>query len=254
MAEQENEKKQDVTMDAIDPDEYKKFLDSDTESEILEDITTPIEVKSNLHILQQKEQEEKQETKENISTAANEVFDWMESLITAVIAIVLIFTFIVRINTVDGSSMTPTLTAGQKLLVTDLFYTPSYNDIVIVQAVKLDGGKPIVKRIIGLPGDTIKIDFDKGIVYRNGEALEVEMTDGFLTEDGHKINTYTTAPEEMESNVDYVVPEDCYFVMGDNRNKSRDSRDLEAVGFVDRDLIMGKAVLRVYPFEGFTTL
>ena len=64
MAEQENEKKQDVTMDAIDPDEYKKFLDSDTESEILEDITTPIEVKSNLHILQQKEQEEKQETKE----------------------------------------------------------------------------------------------------------------------------------------------------------------------------------------------
>ncbi|MCM1298818.1 MAG: signal peptidase I [Firmicutes bacterium] len=254
MAEQENEKKTDISMDAVDPEEYKKFLESDTESLILEEITTAIEVKSNLHELQQKEQEEKQEKKENVHTAVNEIFDWMESLITAIITIVLIFTFIVRINTVDGTSMVPTLSAGQKLLVTDLFYTPDYNDIVIVQAVRLDGGKPIVKRIVGLPGDTIKIDFDQGIVYRNGEALEVEMENGYLTEDGHKINSYTTAREEMESNVDYVVPEDCYFVMGDNRNGSKDSRTFSEIGFVPKDCVAGKAFFSIFPFNSFGTL
>lgn len=254
MAEQENEKKNDVSMDAVDPEEYKKFLESDTETTILEDIATPIEVESNLHILKQKEQEEKQETKQNVRSAVNEVFDWMESLITAVIAIVLIFTFLVRINTVDGTSMVPTLTSGQKLLVTDLFYTPDYNDIVIVQAVRLDGGKPLVKRVIGLPGDTIKIDFENGTVYRNGEDLEVEMVDGFLTEDGHKINTYTTQREEMESNVDYVVPEDCYFVMGDNRNGSKDSRTFSEVGFVPKGCIAGKAFFSIFPFSSFGTV
>lgn len=254
MSEQEKDKKQDETMEAVDPEEYKKFLERDTEIEILQDITDTVEVKSNLHELKQKEEQKKQETKESAHTAANEVFDWIESLITAIIAIVLIFTFIVRINTVDGSSMVPTLSEGQKLLVTDLFFTPNYNDIVIVQAVKLDGGKPIVKRIIGLPGDTIRIDFEQGIVYRNGEALEVEMQDGYLTEDGHKINTYTTNREEMESNTDYVVPEDCYFVMGDNRNGSKDSRTFSEIGFVPKNCVAGKAFFSIFPFNSFGAL
>ena len=97
-------------------------------------------------------------------------------------------------------------------------------------------------------------------MYRNGEALEVEMTDGFLTEDGHKINTYTTAPEEMESNVDYVVPEDCYFVMGDNRNgskdgrPSKDSRTFSEIGFVPKECVAGKAFFSIFPFNTFGTL
>lgn len=241
------EKEDNDTMDAIDPEEYKKALES-TEKKKFEDEISPIEVKSTRHLeLQQREEE----TKENAHTAANEVFDWLESILTAVITIVLIFTFIIRINTVDGDSMNPTLTAGQKLVVSDLFYTPDYNDIVIVQAAKLDGGKPIVKRIIGLPGDTIRIDFESGTVYRNGAALPLETRSGIIYEDGHAINTVTTLRQDMLSNVDYTVPEGSYFVMGDNRNNSKDSRLLSVIGFIDKNYIAGRAVFSIFPFNTF---
>ncbi|MBD5103584.1 MAG: signal peptidase I, partial [Ruminococcaceae bacterium] len=230
------EEEDNVTMDAIDPEEYKKALES-TDKKKFEEEISPIEVKSTRHLELQQRQEE---TKENAHTAANEVFDWLESILTAVITIVLIFTFIIRINTVDGDSMNPTLTAGQKLVVSDLFYTPDYNDIVIVQAAKLDGGKPIVKRIIGLPGDTIKIDFESGTVYRNGTALTLETRSGIIYEDGHAINTVTTLRQDMLSNVDYTVPEGSYFVMGDNRNNSKDSRLLSVIGFIDKNYIAGR--------------
>ena len=235
------------TMDAIDPEEYKKALES-TDKKKFEEEISPIEVKSTRHLELQQRQEE---TKENAHTAANEVFDWLESILTAVITIVLIFTFIIRINTVDGDSMNPTLTAGQKLVVSDLFYTPDYNDIVIVQAAKLDGGKPIVKRIIGLPGDTIKIDFESGTVYRNGTALTLETRSGIIYEDGHAINTVTTLRQDMLSNVDYTVPEGSYFVMGDNRNNSKDSRLLSVIGFIDKNYIAGRAIFSIFPFNTF---
>lgn len=244
-----NEKDGGGTMDAIDPEEYKKFLNSKNDN--FEEDMTPIEVKSTRHLELQKREEEKKETKETVHTAVKEVFDWLESILSAVVVIVLIFTFIIRINTVEGSSMDPTLTGGQKLLVTDLFYTPDYNDIVIVQAADLDGGKPIVKRVIGLPGDTVRIDFGAGIVYRNGEALPVENRDGFLYEDGHKINTFTTLQLDMISNQDYVVPEDSYFVLGDNRNNSKDSRLFSAIGFIDKNYIAGRAVFSIFPLNTF---
>lgn len=241
------EKEDNDTMDAIDPEEYKKALES-TEKKKFEDEISPIEVKSTRHLeLQQREEE----NKESAQTAANEVFDWLESILTAVITIVLIFTFVIRINTVDGDSMNPTLTAGQKLVVSDLFYTPDYNDIVIVQAAKLDGGKPIVKRIIGLPGDTIRIDFESGTVYRNGAALPLETRSGIIYEDGHAINTVTTLRQDMLSNVDYTVPEGSYFVMGDNRNNSKDSRLLSVIGFIDKNYIAGRAVFSIFPFNTF---
>lgn len=241
------EKEDNDTMDAIDPEEYKKALES-TEKKKYEDDISPIEVKSTRHLeLQQREEE----NKESAHTAANEVFDWLESILTAVITIVLIFTFVIRINTVDGDSMNPTLTAGQKLVVSDLFYTPDYNDIVIVQAAKLDGGKPIVKRIIGLPGDTIRIDFESGTVYRNGAALPLETRSGIIYEDGHAINTVTTLRQDMLSNVDYTVPEGSYFVMGDNRNNSKDSRLLSVIGFIDKNYIAGRAVFSIFPFNTF---
>ncbi|MCM1055170.1 MAG: signal peptidase I [Bacteroides sp.] len=238
------------TMDAIDPDEYKKLLEG-SDKKTFEEELSPIEVKSTRHLELQQREEEKKEAVENAHTAANEVFDWLESILTAVIAIVLIFTFIIRINTVDGDSMNPTLTAGQKLVVSDLFYTPAYNDIVIVQAARLDGGKPIVKRIIGLPGDTIRIDFESGTVYRNNTALPLETKDGILYEDGHPINTVTTLRQDMQSNVDYTVPEGSYFVMGDNRNNSKDSRLLSVIGFIDKNYIAGRAVFSIFPFDTF---
>lgn len=237
------------TMDAVDPEEYKNFLIGNNDN--LEEELRPIEVKSTGHIELQRREEAKKEAKENAHTAANEVFDWLESVLTAIVMIVLLFTFIIRINTVDGSSMEPTLVGGQKLVVSDLFYTPDYNDIVIVQAAGLDGGKPIVKRVIGLPGDTVKIDFTSGTVYRNGEPLVMEKREGFLYEDGHKIETATNLSQDMISGKEYTVPENSYFVMGDNRNNSKDSRLLSVIGFIDKNYIAGRALFSIFPFSTF---
>lgn len=248
---QDEEKDLQESMEAIDIEEYKKYLEGGADKDKFEEDISPIEVKSTRHLEMQQKAIEKKETVENVHTAANEIFDWMESILMAIIAIVLVFTFIVRINTVDGESMLPSLVDGQKLLVTDLLYTPDYNDIVIVQAARLDGGKPIVKRIIGLPGDTIKIDFLSGIVYRNGTALEIETVNGILYEDGHAINTLTNLPQDMANGKEYTVPQGQYFVMGDNRNNSKDSRLLSVIGFVDENYIAGHAIFSIFPFDSF---
>lgn len=248
----DDEKERDDTMEAIDPDEYKKFLGGEKEEEdIFNDMLNPIEVKSTRHIELQKEQEKKEEVKQEVHTAVKEVFDWVETLIMAMIFIIILFTFFVRVNTVEGESMVPTLQDGQKLIVTDLFYTPSYNDIVIVQAAKLDGGKPIIKRVVGLPGDRISIDFEEGTVYRNGEALAIDIQNNVIYEDGHKINARTTKNLEMVSGQEYTVPENCYFVLGDNRNRSTDSRALSTIGFVDKNYIAGRAIFSIFPFNSF---
>ena len=238
-------------MGSIDADEFMKMLQKGPTVEEELAAYTPIEVKSTQHIERQKQEEQKKENVVSAHQAASEVFDWLESILMAVIAIVLIFTFILRVNTVEGESMEPTLTEGQKLIVTDLLYTPDYNDIVIIQAARLDGGIPIVKRIIGLPGDTINIDFDNGVVYRNGQYLPIEIKDGLIYEDGHTINTYTTRNLEMISGQDYVVPDDYYFVLGDNRNNSKDSRLFSEIGFVNKNYIAGRAIYSIFPFDTF---
>ena len=241
-------------MSSIDIEEFKKMISDGPSVEEEMAAYTPIEVKSTQHIERQKQEEQKKENVISAHQAAREAFDWLESILMAVISIVLIFTFALRVNTVDGESMLPTLIEGQKLIVTDLFYTPDYNDIVIIQAARLDGGIPIVKRIIGLPGDRINIDFENGVVYRNGEPLRIEIKDGLIYEDGHTIETYTTRNLEMLSGQDYYVPENYYFVLGDNRNNSKDSRLFSAIGFVNKNYIAGHAIFSIFPFDTFGTV
>ncbi len=179
----------------------------------------------------------------------SEMYDWLSSVFSAVLCFIIIFTLGVRLITVDGTSMLPTLENSERLIVSDLFYTPQFGDIVILYADKLidyenkTQGKPIVKRVIGLPGDTIRIDFERGIVYRNGEALQEEYT-----------RTPTNLDQGFPDNTDVVVEEGKVFVMGDNRNQSKDSRNLAEVGQVDIRYIMGKAYFRVWPLNKFGAL
>lgn len=183
---------------------------------------------------------------------AAEVYGWVDWLLYSVLAIVVVFTLFTRMSTVDGTSMLPTLEDGQKLMITDFFYEPAYNDIIVVWADKLpnddDGyGKAIVKRVIGLSGDTISIDFARGRVSRNGIELDIETRgEDILYEDGHKINSMTRAEEGLGG--EFTVPDGCIFVMGDNRNGSTDSRS-PFVGYVDKHNIIGKAYFRILPFD-----
>lgn len=180
----------------------------------------------------------------------SEAYEWLSSLVYAVVAMLVLSLFVFRTITVDGESMTNTLQHQDKVLATNFFYKPDYGDIVVVQADRLQRrttmlfGEPIIKRVIGLEGDVIRFDFEKGEVYRNGVLLEEDY-----------IRFPTTLPETgTVSGVDYVVPAHCVYVMGDNRTNSRDSRDQALVGYVDTDLIIGKAFVRIFPFKEFKLL
>ncbi len=158
----------------------------------------------------------------------------LDSIVLSLLAIVLVFSFGVRICRVDGSSMNPGLLDGERVLISSLPYRPAYGDVVVVDSY-IEYGKPLVKRVIGLPGDTIDIDFGSGVVYRNGQALD---------------EPYTAEPTYLKEEKDFplTVPAGSLFVMGDNRNHSLDSRSTE-IGFIDERDILGKALFRIMPFN-----
>ncbi len=181
--------------------------------------------------------------KEKISPevqARREAYDWIQSLISALLICVLVFVFVIRIMDVNGSSMSPTLINGDKVLVSGLFYEPDRGDIVVFKKDSYNDNKALVKRVIAVEGDVVNIDFDNGIVYVNGEAVE----EAYLS-----VSTNT----KLDFIGPQTVPENCLFVMGDNRNASTDSRD-KRIGMVDKRVVIGKVLMVVYPFSSFGTV
>lgn len=165
-----------------------------------------------------------------------EIFDWIKAIGIAIILTVLIRTYGFVIVTVDGPSMENTLVNNERLIVTRYdyyFHDPERFDVIICRFNREGYDDRYVKRVIGLPGETIEIK--DGITYINGEAIE----EPFLKETQYREYPAT------------VIPEDCYFVMGDNRNDSADSR---IVGFIPRNMIIGHARYIVYPFENWRSL
>ncbi len=168
------------------------------------------------------------------SAADKNIVEWVEAVVWAAAVLLVLFTFAVRIVHVDGDSMLPTLTDGERLLISSVPYTPRRGDIVVTD--RYTGyGRVLVKRVIGCPGDTIDIDFDAGVVYRNGEPLE---------------EPYTAAPTWLAEGTAFplTVPEGCVFLMGDNRNDSLDSRSPE-IGCIDARDVLGKVLLRLTPLQ-----
>ena len=162
-------------------------------------------------------------------------YSWLRTLVCVVLATVLVFTLVVRIVRVDGQSMRETLQNGDILLTVNRHLAGELKagDIVVVKKEYFEDGKPIVKRIIATEGQTGDIDFDEGVVYVDGQALEEDY-----------INERTYLEEGTEFPL--TVPEGSIFVMGDNRNRSSDSRD-SRLGTVDARYVIGKAVFMAFP-------
>ncbi|HHW13923.1 MAG TPA: signal peptidase I [Firmicutes bacterium] len=156
--------------------------------------------------------------------------EYVEAIVMAVVLAAFIMTFIARSFSVEGHSMEPTLHNGERLLVDELTYRfrdPARGEIVVLRF-PADPRMRFIKRVIGVPGDTILLQ--NGRVYLNGRPLE----EGYIAE-----------PVAGDFGP-YVVPPGSYFVLGDNRNHSEDSR-FQAVGYVPKRLIVGRAILRYWP-------
>jgi signal peptidase I len=170
-----------------------------------------------------------------------EILDWLRYILSAILIGLLLVVFVIQRNAVIGESMDPTLHPNDQVLVekvSKLWHGISYGDIVTIRTRDLpqhEDGPNIIKRVIGMPGDTIEIK--DGVVYRNGEYLkETYLPDSTVTEIRNPDYAQVTlGPDE-------------YFVMGDNRAVSLDSR---SIGPIPADHMIGEVLLRFYPWQDF---
>lgn len=161
-------------------------------------------------------------------------FEWLESVIQAIIVVVLLMVFVFRVVNVSGTSMLNTLHNGDKVVVLRWNYTPKNGDVVVIKrGQNLD--EPLIKRVIATQGQKFSIDFSDGSVYVNGKKLK----EPYIKEKMH-LQGDADIPNEISMGRS--------FVMGDNRNHSLDSR-FQSVGEIEDNNIVGKAVFIVFPID-----
>lgn len=171
------------------------------------------------------------------------LFDIFDSLVKALIAVFILQLLFFKTCTVVGSSMYPTLTNGEQLIISNFLYEPKENDIVVFH----DTGslnEPIVKRVIATGGKWVKIDFASRLIYVSDDETFDEHD---IIDDSHAYfdsGEYAQGTEPMTVYVD----EGYIFVMGDNRNNSLDSRS-ERIGLVDQRTVLGKVIFRISPLS-----
>ena len=189
-----------------------------------------------------------------------EILGVIESALVTWFVVMMIVTYLVHPVNVIGISMQPTLNPDDKVLMLAVMFDISYGDIVIINndiaylideqgLVKEEPPAPslnecIVKRVIACGGQTINIDFDNGKVYIDGVVKDEPFIEDVIS--GRMKNPKDEAFKEYP----LTIPEGYYFVMGDNRNNSSDSRH-KSVGLIKKEQICGKAVVRYSPFLDF---
>ncbi len=185
-----------------------------------------------------KKKDKKVETGKNVM---KEVLSTSVYLLVVLIVTYLIIYYVGQRTEVEGSSMEPTLQDGDNLIVDKIsyrFHDPERFDIIVFPF-QYEQDTYYIKRIIGMPGESVRIDWD-GNIYIDGELLKESYGREVMLDPGR-------AEEEI------LLGEDEYFVLGDNRNNSTDGR-AERVGNIHRDNIIGRAWVRIYPFRKFGKL
>ena len=182
--------------------------------------------------------EEKEEHTDLKTKIVNNYFEWIETFIFALAAVLLMFTFVMRYVVVDGTSMTDTLKDRDALIISNLGYKPKTGDIIVISAPHYKTDEPLVKRVIATEGQTVDIDFKTWKVTVDGVVLDedyVKFVPGMSMEDYGNAGMYPI-----------TVDKNCVFVMGDNRNGSIDSRS-SRIGQLNEKYILGKVIFRVWP-------
>lgn len=179
-------------------------------------------------------EEKKDKKKEKLGWQKNTVL-YVHDLMYLMVIVMLTFLLLFRIIVVSGDSMKMTLLDGDYLLLLNntFYHNPEQGDIVVISKESFRDGEAIVKRVIATEGQTVDIDFEQGIVYVDGVALEEDYINNLTTDSRGVVFPLT-------------VSEGCIFVLGDNRAVSLDSRSPD-VGQIDKREILGKAIFLFYP-------
>ena len=169
------------------------------------------------------------------SKTVKTVLSYLHDLVFLIAGVLLVFSFLFRVVVVSGPSMNDTLIDGDRLLLLGnvLYGEPKHGDVIVASKDSYDDGAPIIKRVIATAGQTVDIDFRAGVVYVDGKALQ---------------EPYTLTPTNQAEGMQFplVVEEGCIFVLGDNRNISKDSRSTE-IGLIDCREVLGRAIFLFYP-------
>ncbi|MGL4791854.1 MAG: signal peptidase I [Anaerotignaceae bacterium] len=173
----------------------------------------------------------------------NERMEWIYSLIIVILIVFVLRFFLISAIIVKGESMQPTFQHNDVTIINKLSYkigNPKNGDIIVCSYDNGTQYENIIKRVIGVPGDVIELEV--------GEEYEYHVVVNGITLDEPYTKELMYQPGDIE--YPFTVPENCYFVMGDNRNNSNDSRS-KYIGAIPKSNILGKVFLRVLPFSNF---
>ena len=224
--------------DSEESDEIGEIIEEDGQYRLTYNVEEPEEEEEEADEFEFEEEEEKApkynpEKPRRIDSR----FDLVELFVFTLLAVMIVTSFFFRHSIVDGESMEGTLHAGEHLIISDFLYTPKRGDIVVCEDYTTPIKKPIVKRVIAIEGDTVRIT-ENGEVYVNDKLLD------------ESAYVYIDDPYYAHEPLSLTVEKGEIFVMGDHRNQSTDSRN-EAVGTLSVDSVIGKVLLRFYPFSQF---